>query len=106
MNKYVKDYINGLSGREISKKYKASMYKVYKNLSGSKEALFIELMKINEQIDGAIDYSKISPRELLKYKIRIMELLLKYSDENIPDDRNFNVIIVDSEKTKEKKSKE
>ena len=94
MNKYVKDYIQGLTGVEIAKKHKTTEYKVYKALTSDKNALIIELYKISDKLNKYIDYSKMRPRDLLNYKLKVIELLLKYGEyeRGINEPRIYRII--------------
>jgi len=94
----VKDYISGLSGVEVAQKYGITLYKVYSVLSEDKNSLLIELMRVNDNLNVNLDYRKLSSRDILNFKLKVIELLLKYFSDSLSsaEDKLISVVITEA----------
>ena len=88
----LKDYLQGLSGNVIAKKYNITLYRVYKTLTQDKNVLLLELFKINDKLNKKINYKNLTDKDILTFRLKIIELLFKYGGDNSNKDL-LNIVI-------------
>ena len=83
---------------EIAKKYGITLYRVYKVLSEDRNALLVELMRLYDSLNVNLDYEKLSSRDILNFKLKVIELLLKYFKDSMSaeEDRFVSVVITEA----------